>query len=165
MNNETQKSERGITVKAGMVRVSSVGWMVKMVAHLMDHSMGETLAPLGVTVDQFKVVMTLTEFDGQSQVEIGKKISLPSYAITRLLDSMETSGLVQRHPVEGSGRSFSIRLTRKGKALAPKLFKAVVSVNEQVLGPLSANEKKQLSQLLEKIIPRNLKETNEPESD
>lgn len=119
--------------------------------------MSETLEPLGTSVDQFKVVMTLMEHEGLSQVAIGKKIGLPSYAMTRLLDSMETSELVERHPDEESRRSFRIHLSRKGKALAPKLFKAVVSVNQEVLAPLSAEEKQQLSQLLEKIIPNDAK--------
>ncbi len=161
MRKKIQTKDSEASSQTNSVRVSSIGWKIGVIARIMDGSMSNALKSLGVTVDQFKVIMTLREFEGLSQVEIGRKVNLPSYAITRLIDSMETSLLVERRPDEKSRRNFSIHLTRKGKLTAPKLFKAVDLVNKEVLAALSAKESKQLSQLLDKIVPDDFKQFNE----
>lgn len=145
--------DEDISIQSGVIRGSSVGWLIKMLSSQMDSAMKEALEVLGVTPHQFMVVMTLMEVEGVSQSEIGRRVELPSYAVTRLLDSMEEVGLLQRHPDENSRRSFSIRLTEKGKALGPQLFKVVKDVNKRVLKPLSAEERRQLTALLAKMAP------------
>jgi len=141
---------------AGAVRTSSVGWQINQVSKMMSDALSDGLTPLGVTTDQLKIVMTLLEFEGISQSEIGKRIGMPSYAMTRNLDALEESGILKRHPDERSRRSFSIKLTSKGKRLGPKLFQVVKVINASVLSALSEAEAETLYLALNKVIMANL---------
>ncbi len=134
------------------VRTTSVGWLIKRVGQIMDDSMNVELAQLGITIDQFKIVMTLLEFEGISQSKIGKRVMLPSYAVTRNLDTLEKMEIIVRKPDKQSRRSFSIKLTPRGKRLGPELFRVVKSVNLKVMGVLSKEEEDALASSLNKIV-------------
>lgn len=96
--------------------------------------------------------MTLFEKDGISQSEIGKYASMPGYATTRNIDTLEEEGILKRHKNKESRRSFCIYLTNKGLTLAPELFSIVEKINTRVLEPLTKTEAKQLNLLLTKLM-------------
>ncbi len=141
-----------LSERASGVRTTSVGYLINQTAAKMDRAMTAALKPLGVTIDQFAILMTLTEFEGVTQREIGKRAGLASYTVTRLLDDLAAQKLVVRKPSRESRRSFSIYLTPKGKTLSPKLFKAVADVNQSVLSSLSDSETEQLRKTLTKLV-------------
>ena len=123
------------------VRLSSSGYHLKVLGTWLDSQMNKRLKPLGLSLNQFTIIMTLLEQDGLTQVQISKKVMLPAYATTRNLDKLESLGFIERQKHETSRRSFSIRLTEEGRNLAPTLFQASSEVNEQFLSPLDKQEK------------------------
>lgn len=134
------------------VRENSFGWMLKSICANYDKKMIHALKAYDLNLGQFAILMTLLEKDGLSQSEIGKKISMPGYATTRNIDKLEESGLLKRHTDKTSRRSFCIRLSSKGKELAPKLFSTVKDINEKAISPLNANEVQQFKILLKKLL-------------
>jgi len=142
----------GKTASAETVKRSSVGWMLKILSVSLDNEMNKKLKPLGLNLAQFAILMTLLESSGQTQVELGKRISLPGYATTRNLDVLEKAGLVERHPHETSRRSLRVHVTEAGRAIAPELFLIVEQVNGQLLSVLTKGETGQLETLLGKLL-------------
>lgn len=134
------------------LRRNSLGWMVKSLSIKLDIEMKKGLEPHGLNLGQFAIMMTLLEKDNVTQTEIGKKVSMPGYATTRNIDVLEKNGLLERHESTISRRSFCIRLTVKGKALAPILFSIVGNVNKNTFSILDENEEKQFKLLLTKIL-------------
>jgi DNA-binding MarR family transcriptional regulator len=114
----------------------------------MDNQMNKRLAPLGLSLSQFAIIMTLLEQEGLTQVEIGQRVMMPGYATTRNIDKLESLGYVKRKRHESSRRSYRIRLTEAGKALAPDLYRATQSVNERFLSPLDAEQKAEFIKIL-----------------
>jgi DNA-binding MarR family transcriptional regulator len=112
-----------------------------MLSTWMDNQMNERLKPLGLSLKQFGIIMTLLEQEGLTQVEIGQRVMLPGYTTTRNLDKLESLGYVKRKSHETSRRSHRIWLTDAGRALAPDLYEASKSVNERFLSPLEAEQK------------------------
>jgi DNA-binding MarR family transcriptional regulator len=137
---------------AVVVREDSVGWMLKALSSELDDTMKQVLKPLGLSLGQFSILMTLLESDAITQSEIGKRISMPDYATTRNLDVLEGFGFLERHRDGTSRRSFSIRLTKEGKAIAPKLFSIVRTVNETLLSPLNDGETEQFKDTLRVLL-------------
>lgn len=119
-----------------------------MLGNWMDEKMNEKLEPLGLSLSQFTIVMTLLEKEGLSQVEIGQRVMLPGYATTRNIDTLESLGYVKRRKHETSRRSYRILLTDAGRALAPHLFKMTNSVNEHFLATIEEEEKTELLRIL-----------------
>ncbi len=134
------------------VREQSVGWMLKMLGTSLDAEMHRELKHLGLDLRQFAVLMTLSEIEGLTQAEIGKKIYVPGYATTRTLDALENKQFVERRKDERSRRSYRIYLTDSGRAVVPGLIAIVKKVNEGLLSALSSSEKKQISGILKKLM-------------
>ena len=134
------------------VRESSVGWMLKTLCTSLDAKMSNELKRLNLNLGQFAVLMTLSETEGLTQTEIGKKISMPGYATTRTIDALEERQFVTRKTDDRSRRSYRIFLTDQSSKIIPELFTIVKKVNEQLLSALSLTEKKQLTAILNKIV-------------
>lgn len=134
------------------VRENSVGWMIKSLAGGLDKEMSEALKHHKLNLGQFAILMTLLEGDGITQSEIGKRISMPGYATTRNIDELEKNGFLERQINKASRRSFCIRLTNEGRALAPALFSIVKKINKKALSPLEENEVEMLKTLLKKML-------------
>ena len=148
MNNEKENINQAAT----SVRENSFGWMLKSLCTRFDKKMQLALQSYDLNRGQFAILMTLFEEDGLTQTEIGKRISMPGYATTRNIDKLEENELLKRHKDKNSRRSFCIRLSSKGKALAPELFLIVKRINENILAPLDNNEIQHFETSLKKII-------------
>ncbi len=130
------------------IRLGSCGWYLKTLGTWMDNQMNEKLEPLGLSLSQFAIIMTLLEQEGLTQVEIGQRVKLPGYATTRNIDKLEFLGYVKRQKHESSRRSYRILLTEAGRALAPDLYRATKSLNERFLSPLEEEQKTELLRIL-----------------
>lgn len=129
-----------------------MGWMIKALSTRVDARMTNALKPHGLNLGQFGILMTLLEEDGLIQSEIGKKISMPGYATTRNIDTLEDNGFLERQKNETSRRSYRIFLTDKGKSLSVSLFNIVTTINENTVSMLDDNEVTTLQQLLSKML-------------
>ncbi len=76
---------------------------------------------LELTPEQWIVLVQLWEKDGQSQSALSERTLRDRPTMSRILDTMEKSGLVERTVDAQDARSRLVRLTRTGKALQAKL--------------------------------------------
>ncbi len=90
---------------------------------------------LELTPEQWIVLVQLWREDGQSQSALSELTLRDRPTMSRILDTMEKSGLVERAINDRDARSRLIRLTRKGKALQAKL----VPVAKQLIARLEAD--------------------------
>jgi DNA-binding MarR family transcriptional regulator len=142
--------------KAQNVRKNSIGWMLKTLCNKLDTDMAKALKQLGLSPGQFAILMALMEREGQTQTEIGNKMTMPGYATTRNIDALEKMSFVVRLKDERSRRSYRIYLTDHGRKIAPKLFETVGKVNKELLLPLGVSEQKQFKDLLLKVLKMDL---------
>ncbi len=145
------ESKNEIKISTQKVRRASVGWMIRRLSLRFEARLNKELGLLGLNVNQFAVIMTLLENGGLTQSQIGKRITMPGYSITRTMDVLEEKKLLKRHPDERSRRSYRIYLTERGQTMGPELFAIVKRVNERVLSPLDDDERQQLTGILDKL--------------
>lgn len=103
-------------------------------------------------LDQFILMMAITESEDLTQTELGQRVSLANYAVTRALDVLETRGLVERRADANSRRTRRIFLTDDGRALMPDLFDAVRRINAEVLAPLPEQSRAGFTQSLAQLV-------------
>ncbi len=113
--------------------------------------MEDRLSHLGITIQQFAVMMMVLENEGMTQTEIGGKFSAPAYSISRALDHLENANYLERRPHPTSRRTHTVHATDQGRALGPELFAIVREVNSELTADLSPGEKKKFQELLSKI--------------
>lgn len=138
--------------EAETVRTNSLGWMIQRIARQLDRAMESRLSEIDLNLQQFAVMMTVLETDGQTQTEIGNKFSIPPYAISRALDHLETSGHLERKPHPTSRRTHLVFATDQGRKLAPRLFAIVREVNSDLVAAFSAQEQNDFHKLLTKMM-------------
>jgi len=76
---------------------------------------------LELTPEQWIVLVQLWRKDGQSQSALSELTLRDPPTMSRILDTMEKSGLVERGVDEKDARLRVVKLTRSGKALQSKL--------------------------------------------
>jgi len=77
---------------------------------------------------------------------------MPGYSTTRNIDVLEKNGLLKRRKNEFSRRSHCIRLTDKGRSLAPQLFSIVHSENDKLLSSLDETDKELFKKILIQLL-------------
>ena len=89
---------------------------------------------LELTPEQWIVLVQLWQADGQSQSDLAELTRRDKPTLSRIIDTMEKSGLVERTADARDARTRRVVLTRHGKALQPKLVplaKGIVQRLEQ----------------------------------
>jgi len=76
---------------------------------------------LALTPEQWIVLARLWEKDGQSQSALSELTLRDRPTMSRIIDTMEKSGLVERSVDEHDARSRRVLLTRTGKSLQARL--------------------------------------------
>ena len=87
---------------------------------------------LELTPEQWIVLVRLWQRDGQSQSALSESTMRDRPTMSRIIDTMEKGGLVQRRNDPNDGRSNEIWLTRAGKALQPKLVPLARKIVERL---------------------------------
>ena len=114
----------------------------------------ELLEEHGLTINDYEALLVLSRADGQrlKRVDISRQLLLTPSGITRLLEGLERSGLVERASCESDARVTYAQLTDEGDA---KLREAsgthVAGIREFFRGRFSEDEVRALGELLERL--------------
>jgi len=82
---------------------------------------------------------------------IGDITLITKGTLTGVIDRLEEKGLVERWSVEGDGRKTIVALTRRGQRIYEREFPRHVEFLKARFDKLGAGDRKQATQLLEKI--------------
>jgi len=84
--------------------------------------------------------------------DVQGRLLFPQSNLSRLLDRMETAGLVERDSCEEDGRGQIVRITEAGKNLRRRMWKAHAAAIQALIGDqLSDREAGQLAGLLDRL--------------
>lgn len=107
------------------------------------------LGPIGITPAQARLLRTVSRAHTPPRMaDLAAQLDVVPRAITSLVDGLETPGLVRRAPDPSSRRVTRIELTEEGTALIHRLRRARRSATEELLDPLSREQRGELSALL-----------------
>jgi DNA-binding MarR family transcriptional regulator len=105
----------------------------------------------GLTPSQARVIFALGGTDGMTCKDIGDITLITKGTLTGVVDRLEDKGLVERWSVEGDGRKTIVALTRKGERVYEKEFPRHVEFLKSKFDGLSARDRNQATELLQKI--------------
>ncbi len=122
-------------------------------AEVLMRRLTETLRPSELTPTQYNVLCILrgAEPEGLPCRELGTRMVTHDPDITRLLDRLETRGLVGRSRGEADRRVVYTRITAEGLGLLEKLDGRVRDFLADQLGHLGPNRLRTLGELLERL--------------
>jgi len=109
------------------------------------------LEPFDLHPREFAVLGAVGAKEGQTQQALGDRLQIPRSRMVSIVDELESRGLLERHPNPADRRVRELHLTDAGRSVLEKAYAQAVEYERQVTAPLSAEERKQLLDLLERI--------------
>lgn len=126
-------------------------------AALMGNEMERVLTPHGLSATQYNVLRILRGAgpDGLCRNDIGQRLISRTPDVTRLLDRMETAGLISRVRSTTDRRLVNTTLTKEGRTLVDDLDESVGRYHEAQVGHMSNTELRSLIELLSRARARD----------
>ncbi|WP_428605046.1 MarR family winged helix-turn-helix transcriptional regulator [Sedimenticola sp.] len=88
------------------------------------------------------------------QFELGQKVLLPKYNLSRLLDRLQNEALLNREACAEDKRGAVITLTAKGRRLLKQMWSCYgATIHDRFEMRLDAKERDQLARVLLKLLP------------
>ena len=126
---------------------------VARTAEFMMNAVAEVLKPFALTVTQYNALRILRGAGGNGLMcgEIGERMVTKESDITRLLDRLETRGLISRERPAENRRVVIATITDTGLNLLADLDRPVADCNKRLSAGLGKAELKTLVSMLEAI--------------
>lgn len=112
----------------------------------------EALAPFGVTTSQGEVLVSCMIGEANTPAELARVADLDISSISRMLDRLESKGLVRRSRTGEDRRQVIVKITAKGRALVKKAVPVAARVAAHAWRNVSEQERQTLRTIVYKIL-------------
>jgi DNA-binding MarR family transcriptional regulator len=112
----------------------------------------EALRDAGLTVSQANVLTELAYGKARTNAELARIHSVTPQTMIEILVSLERRGLISRVTQPDGGRAMPAELTREGHSSVLTVHRAMRSVEERLLSPLSRDDVSRLRRLMEDCL-------------
>jgi MarR family transcriptional regulator, lower aerobic nicotinate degradation pathway regulator len=133
-----------------------LGFMLVRASAGMTRLGAQTLAPLEIDGRHYGVLAALSELGPVSQQALADIFAVDRSTMVGLVDDLERKGHVRRGKNPADRRAYALELTRSGAALEQEAAKRLEGCERHYLEPLSSGEQRQLFELLERLVARDL---------
>ena len=117
---------------------------------VLGHAFAELIKPYGITATQYNVLRILrgSGVAGLCRNEVRDRLISQVPDVTRLLDRLEDSGLIERERSTADRRQVATRITPAGLELLASLDQPVFEMHKRLLGHMSERQLTTLTELL-----------------
>jgi len=134
----------------------SAAYLMRRILSCMTSQVDAALEPSGLTHAQWVPLFKLYLGQGSTVAELARECELDAGAMTRLLDRLETKGLVSRVRSSSDRRVVNLELTPEGREAARQIPEVLCKVQNAFLQGLSLEEWQQLKDLLRRVLANGL---------
>ncbi len=142
---------------------SSIGYLVGRLSRAIIKRLSKKFqdAGMGVSYEQWSILVHLYRQDGQTQQALARTAVKDKAAITRLLNGLEKKNIVLRIPDHSDKRSNLVYLTNKAKELKPHLVGFVEEMLHEAEQGIDPEEMNQCRMTINRIFA-NFDRLNNP---
>lgn len=141
------------TDRAGDTSPFALGLLLRRAHWHASAVMSEALAPLGIEMRHFAVLLELVNHGPTEQRDLVEATGSDKSAIMRVIDDLEHKGLAVRKPVPGDRRVRAVEVTPKGLELFDAAHVAARPLAERLVAALPPGDVEQLKELLIRLSP------------
>ncbi|AOT57699.1 MULTISPECIES: MarR family winged helix-turn-helix transcriptional regulator [Streptomyces] len=110
-------------------------------------------ADVAITPAQSRLLRTVAHYESPPRMaDLAERLEVVPRAVTSLVDGLEASGRVRRAPDPANRRVVRIELTDEGRATLKRLRSARRAAAEDILAPLTAEQREVLGGLLSALV-------------
>lgn len=139
-----------------------IGRIIRHLAILNRNNTNQRLKAYKLTSNEATVLMYLKRSQEVYQEDIVKELQIDKSAVTRLLQNMESKGLIKRVPLASDKRFYLIEMSNKGNEKQSLVDQTFEQKDIDLVKGLSEEELLELRRMLN-IIKHNLREDKNSE--
>jgi DNA-binding MarR family transcriptional regulator len=144
---ETYQPRKGVGHLLNRVRTEMLAALDK------ELEADQSLAALDISSAQFMIIATLALADApKSASDLCKGISYDAGAMTRMIDRLETKGLIRRNRCSDDRRMAYLELTEEGNRAYPRMREISMGVVNRFLRGFTQTEARQLEGYLTRML-------------
>lgn len=110
------------------------------------------VASLEVTAAQFVIIANLLKGHANSACELCKYMDYDRGAMSRMIDRLESKGLIRRVPLPHTRRSMALEVTDAGKAAFPKMQACLGKVINRLLKGVTKAQVREVERTLKRML-------------
>ncbi len=130
---------------------NSMGYLVRRTFRAFTHALEFRLAAHDISLSMWFFLRLIWIEDGQTQKELSDELGLTQPTTVSAMDVMEKRGYIERCRNREDRRKVNIYLTPAGRALEKQLLPYATEVNAIALETLSAQERRLVTELLQRM--------------
>jgi DNA-binding MarR family transcriptional regulator len=112
----------------------------------------DALDSIGLNPARFALLNVLGARDGAIQQQLSSDMGIDPSAMVKLIDELEGAGLAERRRRPNDRRAWEVVITAKGRRALERARRLVAQVEDEVLGGLSATDRRQLLALMRRAL-------------
>jgi MarR family transcriptional regulator, lower aerobic nicotinate degradation pathway regulator len=127
-------------------------WLLTQTASHAHRLVGEGFSSVNARGYHYRLLVTLEEFGPASQAALGRRSGIHLSDMVAAINELAEHKLVQRTPDPADRRRNVISLTTAGKRQLRRLEKRLAETQDELLAPLSPEERQRLTDLLSRLL-------------
>jgi DNA-binding MarR family transcriptional regulator len=137
------------------------GFLLSRIGAVTRKRFTERLDALGLNLRMWGVLNVLDAEGPITQHSLGKSVGIDPSSMVSTIDELEANGLVERRRHPTDRRAHALHLTKRGRETLTRGRRIAREAQDELLAPLSEDEREQLHELLCRIA-RASDETRQP---
>lgn len=126
----------------------NTGFLLSRIGDITRRRFAESLSPLGLTPRMFGVMNMLEAEGAITQLALCRAVGMDPSSMVGAIDELEERGLVERRRNPSDRRAHALHLTEEGLEVLGRARRVARRSQQELLGPLSDQERAQLHELL-----------------
>lgn len=130
------------------MNADNTGFLLADVSRLMRRAFQKRMEGKAITFMQARVLFHVSRQQGIRQVELAELLEMQPISLVRLLDQLESQGVLERRTDPGDRRAYQLFLTDAAQPHLQAINEVAVALKQDVLGNLSDSEASALQRAL-----------------
>jgi len=138
------------------------GHLIRRLNQISQGLFQEEAGAFGLTSVQFAAMSLIRDVPGIDQVRLSGLIAFDKTTVVKVLDRLETRGLITRERSEADRRSNELRVTDEGAKLLKRVAPLLERSERRMVAPLNAGEQRKFMELLSRLVQLNNEHSRAP---
>lgn len=138
----------------------TIAYLLADSARMLRREFDARVRELGMTGPQARLLLNLAVNEGENQGFYADRLDVEPISLTRMIDRMEESGLLERRRDPADRRAWRVHLTPRAREVIERVRSHAVPLREMLLAGLDPAQRATLARSLE-VVRANLSATRE----
>lgn len=131
--------------------MTSLPYLLSDSARLLRRAFDARVRALGMTSPQARLLLILSVNEGENQGFYAERLEVEPISLTRMIDRMEESELIERRRDPADRRAWRLHLTDRSRQVIDEARLCLADLEDEMLAGIAASQREALADILETI--------------